>query len=234
MHGAVLSSNDQKILGALFDPESSIEQPHAIIDDTRTSLPGIPSQQLQALRDQEANIIKPLNLQDPAPEAVHHAIESLDTLIAANPDYAPAYTNRAEARRLLLPQRDYSGPADRTIVECILADLSKAISLVSPPSPSTPVSIFQSQLLSSAYTHRAYLLHMMTKSGNLASLPDSLQRNGKEALEDMASRDFYQGGMYGDEGAKHMSVTTNPYAKMCGAIVKEAMKEEIGQSVQFT
>ena len=48
-----------------------------------------------------------------------------------------------------------------------------------------------------------------------------------EALEQMASRDFFFGGRYGDRKAREMSVKTNPYAKMCGAIVKEALRKEL-------
>jgi hypothetical protein len=43
----------------------------------------------------------------------------------------------------------------------------------------------------------------------------------------MASRDFFVGGRYGNKIAQQMSVQTNPYAKMCGAIVKEAMRKEM-------
>jgi len=34
------------------------------------------------------------------------------------------------------------------------------------------------------------------------------------------------GGRYGNEMARAMSVATNPYAKLCGGIVKEAMRAE--------
>lgn len=228
-----LTGNDQRVLDALFDPESSLSQPGAIINDTSTSLPQFTPDQLQALRDVEAEIIRPLNSETPSTQTVHEAISQLDNLISTSPAYSPAYTNRAQARRLLLAERDYTSTSDATVIELILADLSKAITLASPASPSVPVSAFQAQLLSSAHTHRAYLVHMITKSGDLESLPETLRRNGIEPLEDMASHDFYLGGMYGDEKAKQMSVATNPYAKMCGAIVKEAMKDEIGKSVTF-
>lgn len=34
------------------------------------------------------------------------------------------------------------------------------------------------------------------------------------------------GGKYGNRAARELGIRTNPYAKMCGAIVKEAMKRE--------
>ena len=47
-----------------------------------------------------------------------------------------------------------------------------------------------------------------------------------EELEEKSSRDFFLGGRYGNEVSKAMAVHTNPYAKMCGSIVKEAMRKE--------
>ena len=48
-----------------------------------------------------------------------------------------------------------------------------------------------------------------------------------DALEEMASYDFTLGGRYGNPVAKELAVRTNPYAKMCGAIVRDAMRAEI-------
>lgn len=49
---------------------------------------------------------------------------------------------------------------------------------------------------------------------------------GKTELEEAASKDFSGAARFGDEVAREMSVRTNPYAKMCGAIVRNALKEE--------
>jgi hypothetical protein len=35
------------------------------------------------------------------------------------------------------------------------------------------------------------------------------------------------GGRYGNELAREMAVRTNPYAKLCGGIVKGALMEEV-------
>jgi len=58
-------------------------------------------------------------------------------------------------------------------------------------------------------------------------LPSHLQHLDADQLEELASHDFQDGGKFGNEVARQMAVMTNPYAKMCGAIVKEAMKKEI-------
>jgi hypothetical protein len=43
-------------------------------------------------------------------------------------------------------------------------------------------------------------------------------------LEEASARDFFMGGRYGNEIGKAMVVHTNPYAKMCGNIVKEVAR----------
>jgi hypothetical protein len=47
-------------------------------------------------------------------------------------------------------------------------------------------------------------------------------------FEEHASRDFAMGGRYGNEIAKGLAVSTNPTAKLCGQMVREAMKKEYG------
>ncbi len=44
--------------------------------------------------------------------------------------------------------------------------------------------------------------------------------------EENASRDFMVGGRYGNEIAKALAVAANPTAKLCGEMVREAMKKE--------
>lgn len=57
-------------------------------------------------------------------------------------------------------------------------------------------------------------------------LPKDIANRSKSELEDMASKQFSKAAWYGDPVAREMSVRTNPYAKMCGAIVREAIEEE--------
>lgn len=47
-------------------------------------------------------------------------------------------------------------------------------------------------------------------------------------FEEEASRDFIVGGRFGNEIAKALAVASNPTAKLCGEMVKEAMKNEYG------
>lgn len=121
----------------------------------------------------------------------------------------------------------------------------------------TQVSKHEASVLSKAYTQRAWLLWKLAKASPTdaapASSPDAERRkpanddfltvqdpSSKQGqfpaqllglschdLEEMASRDFAMGGLYGDESARSMAVKTSPYAKLCEAIVKEAMKEDM-------
>ena len=45
-------------------------------------------------------------------------------------------------------------------------------------------------------------------------------------FEENASKDFMLGGRYGNEIARNLAVGTNPVAKLCGEMVREAMRKE--------
>ena len=47
-------------------------------------------------------------------------------------------------------------------------------------------------------------------------------------FEEHASRDFVMGGRYGNEIARALAVSANPTAKLCGEMVREAMRKEYG------
>jgi len=220
-HTAALSAHDSHVLEALFDPELSLSAKGPQIDTSIQTLPHVTESTLQHLRIAEADILRPLNADDPSTEAIRGALHSIDKLVDENPSYASAYVNRAQTNRLLLDRGEAGNVS--TLTNSVLSDLSKAIKLATPTSPTAPVSGAQAKLLSTAHTHRAYLLHKLAQAEPQG--PQDLET--KEQLEDMASQDFFLGGRYGDKVAQQMSVFTNPYAKMCGAIVKEALREEM-------
>lgn len=87
--------------------------------------------------------------------------------------------------------------------------------------------------LSMAHTQRAALYHhtskMLAKGGEVDVAEDRKEaRWQKLDFEGAASLDFAMGGRYGNEIAKGLAVSTNPTAKLCGQIVREAMKKEYG------
>lgn len=62
-------------------------------------------------------------------------------------------------------------------------------------------------------------------------LPLELQGLDHDAVEAFARRDLETAGRYGDEGARDLAVRLNPYAKLCGNVVREAMRGEMGGGV---
>ncbi|KAL4895199.1 hypothetical protein BDV59DRAFT_174634 [Aspergillus ambiguus] len=235
-----LTSNDSAVLQALFDAESSPSSAVTI----NPSLPPFPAHleispaEYETLKSRELAIVRTLQPSHVAKDVVQSAVKELDSLINEHPLYPPAYANRAQALRMLmdLPSDESSTgqsdsderlfePDNAKVLSDLLSDLGQAISLATPRSPADPVSSVQARILADSHTHRGYLLLKAAKKKDLSV--KKLQKVGADQLEEMASRDFFFGGRYGNQVAQQLAVQTNPYAKMCGAIVKEAMRKEL-------
>lgn len=221
-----LSFNDNAVLGALFDPESSLSNSTQVDD----SLPSdVDIKQLQHIQERERRALLPLNEESPAPKTVQNTIAELDGIISEHPKYASAYNNRAQTRRMLYAIEDLHRQIEQ--LRLILNDLAHAIQLATPANPLEPVPVLNAKVLASAHTHRGYLLYSASKSEELAnavtSATDNLRSLDRDGLEEMASREFGLGGRYGNDTARQLAVRTNPYAKLCGSIVKEAMQKEV-------
>lgn len=181
-------------------------------------------------------------------EEYRGCIKNLDDLIERYPDYASARNNRAQALRRLygdamlfadgspLPQALIRMAEDAERVQAaqtVLSDLDRSIALLSPSHPKASLSPQAAKTLSMAHTQRAAIYHMTSKllaSGRTISVEQSRREASwtKLEFEEAASRDFALGGRYGNEIAKGLAVSTNPTAKLCGQIVREAMKKEYG------
>ncbi|KAI1364681.1 hypothetical protein F5Y08DRAFT_203348 [Xylaria arbuscula] len=173
-------------------------------------------------------------------------VHDLGDLISENPRYGSARNNRAQAlRRLygdtmaLLGQHDPKAllqdvGADEMSQAALttLSDLDEAISLLTPKSPFAPISPIAGKALSQAHTQRAALYYMTSKSirpnDTVCLGGRKEERWTKLDFESAASRDFALGGRYGNEIAKGLAVSTNPTAKLCGQIVRQAMQKEYG------
>ena len=125
------------------------------------------------------------------------ALPVFDSLLESHPLYASGYNNRAQLRRLL----------GHSAAE-VLADLDKAIELAQPAGKLEPISPLQSKVLSAAWTQKGGLLL-------------------KDAKEEDAVKAFSEGARFGGTVAREMTVRLNPYARLCGSIVKEAMRKEM-------
>jgi hypothetical protein len=230
-----LTANDAAVLSALFNPESSSSSSISITK-TASGHPHIPDSTLPDLQAQELSAIQSIDSETPSQCSIETAISSLSNLITEHPQYAPAYLNRAQATRLLIGTATDSEaalflPQTHHQTSSILTDLTTAIYLATPSSPAAPLSDLQASLLSKAHTHRGYLLlkasqAVINQADSGSALPAELAGRTSEQLEELASQDFFTGGRYGNEIARELSVRTNPYAKMCGVIVREAMRRE--------
>lgn len=85
-----------------------------------------------------------------------------------------------------------------------------------------------------AHTQRAalYLKTARLMLSRSLDIDGTLEESKWERLdfEGAASRDLAFGGRYGNPIAKGLAVSVNPTAKLCGQIVREAMKKEYGPS----
>ncbi|KAI8943771.1 hypothetical protein NX059_001746 [Plenodomus lindquistii] len=224
-----LSANDKRILDALFDPEtlpSSVARSKdaAAIDPSLPSHPTIPTPQLSTLETQQNDIVRQVSSTSSI-SSIDAAIAQLDRTIAAWPTYSSAYVNRAMLRRLRIeasltpPAHIFSAPEED--IEALFTDLTRAIHTSLPSaSPNAPISPYQARILRTAYSHRAFLYLKAVEKET------PLKGQSKTDLEELASKDFAAAARFGDEVAREMSVRTNPYAKMCGAIVRNALREE--------
>lgn len=230
-----LSTNDAAVLSQIFDPESLPQAP-LNIDRSLLPFPNIAHSTLTQLQSTELLAIRAAESND-----FSKAISLLSDLIASHPTYPSAYNNRAQVYRISVSSDPISmdnlhSPTRSSDVKHAYDDLSKAISLASPATPSDALSQRQANLLANAYTQRGTIAFVTGKyishEENVIDGLDDVEKRQKERemWEQKASRDFYWGGRYGNEVAKAMAVHTNPYAKMCGNIVKEAMKKEMEES----
>jgi hypothetical protein len=111
-------------------------------------------------------------------------------------------------------------------------DLCTSIRLELPEQPSSKVCEFQARVLRAGYAQRGYLTWKAAKrakngSENTNNLPEELRRLTQSEMEDRARTDLELAGRYGDQEAMKMAVSANPYARLCGNIVQEAMRVEI-------
>jgi hypothetical protein len=191
---------------------------------------------------------------DPAEPSKSSIVTDYDTcttklqdLITRYPTYASAYNNHAQALRrkfgesiLLQTSQPLPGLVSTASTDpeelnkearIILHDLDTAITLLKPRTPYDPISPQAAKTLAQAYTQRGVLYHITAKHMTNTD-PDARVRIGQtwtvHDLEEMASRDFTLGGRFGNGLAKALAVATNPTAKLCGSIVREAMKKEFG------
>ncbi|KAF7890372.1 hypothetical protein EAF00_008687 [Botryotinia globosa] len=241
----------------LLIDDSLPKDPHIIDLSTYQEIVQRERDIILSMQDVELQMAGLKPLAGPLPLSQYHAcLQSLNDLIEEYPNYGSARNNRAQALRrmygdLMLVKRssskgsgsDVNEPLDTEASEPTiklasfntLSDLDKAISLLAPKTPWASISPQAAKTLSQALTQRGALYHLSAKQ--LSSDPESsvrIDERRREAkwktmeFEEAASRDFMTGGRYGSEIAKALAVSANPTAKLCGNMVRQAMKREMG------
>jgi hypothetical protein len=172
-------------------------------------------------------------------------LSELDDLIRDHPNYASARNNHAQALRRLYGDgmlvegattqclhQDATAAERKSAAAITLEDLDASLRLLTPSRWSIALSPQVAKTLSMAFTQRAALYHATAKlrSSHRLSVPDGRREAGWSTndFEEAAARDFAMGGKFGSEIARGLAVSVNPTAKLCGQMVREAMKREYG------
>ncbi|KAL7623949.1 hypothetical protein AAE478_005506 [Parahypoxylon ruwenzoriense] len=252
-----LSRRDFNVLEKIKDPESN-PLAAVIVDATLPKDPNITDTSVyDRISQKERDIVlamQHLEMQlaglkptssDPLGE-YRQCVLRLGELILEYPNYASARNNRAQALRRLygdtvLLSGEYGSrgvlsdvdDSERSrAAEMALSDLDRAITLLTPKTLFASISPQAGKTLSLAHTQRAAIYHMTAKSfqaGHVANISGRKETAwAKIDFEEAASSDFALGGRYGNDIAKGLAVSTNPTAKLCGQMVREAMKKEYG------
>ncbi|KAF3011994.1 hypothetical protein E8E14_002344 [Neopestalotiopsis sp. 37M] len=261
MDAITLSRRDENVLEKMKDPESDPAM-SIMVDSTLPKDPNITESSIyervskrekeivlsmQQLEMQLAGMRVSQSVHDPVQEYTA-CVSRLGELISEFPRYASARNNRAQALRRLYGDKLVSKVSDTQALKqdasdeeraqaaiTLLGDLDEAISLLTPKSVFGSISPVAGRTLSLAHTQRGAIYHMTAKSAS-AERQDLGERRefGWSAVdfETAASRDFALGGRYGNDVAKGLAVATNPTAKLCGQIVREAMKKEYGPAFE--
>ncbi|KAF4338831.1 hypothetical protein FBEOM_7254 [Fusarium beomiforme] len=262
MTSVCLSKHDINILEKIKDPESN-PYAGIVLDSSLPRDPNITNATVyERVVEKEREIIRSIqsletqlkSLESEEAKAVavqgyQQSLSAVEGMIAEYPNYASARNNRVQILRrlygdamLLSDTKDNSAPLiespDQTerkkAVITALSDIETSIALLTPSSPTMPLSPQAARTLSMAHTQRAalYLKTARLLLSRSLDIDESLQESkwGRLDYEDAASRDLAFGGRYGNPIAKGLAVSVNPTAKLCGQIVREAMKKEYGPS----
>jgi hypothetical protein len=252
-----LSRNDMNVLGRIKDPGADptsmvVTDPSLPRDPHITDAPvyervagrerkiilGIQQAELQAAGNHS-------NSTENLLACYQERLSKLDKLIREHPNYASARNNRVQVFRRLYGDgiliegaaieclhRDATAEERKEAAATALGDLETSLRLLSPVTPAIPLSPQVTNTLSLAYTQRAAIYHTTAKlaASHRLSAPEGRHEANWSTLdfEEAAARDFAMGAKFGNEIARGLAVSVNPTAKLCGQMVREAIKREYG------
>ncbi|KAA8917340.1 hypothetical protein TRICI_000514 [Trichomonascus ciferrii] len=211
--GTDLSVKDQRVLSAIFGGGEEVSNndgnPRVLVD---VSLP--PDRHVSDLERVEEHVRREKEAIRLVEEKKEYALarQVFDEIIADDPMYASAYNNRAQLLRMTKQTDDTE----------VMGDLQRAIELAQPEANDDReirVSKMQGTILCQAYTQLG---------GIYLALAEKAKADGKDywGLEEKASQSLFYAGMFGNETARALAAKVNPYAKLCGNMVKEALERE--------
>jgi tetratricopeptide (TPR) repeat protein len=217
MTDKTLSKRDGNVLTILFNAEA---QPYREQGET-INLPEPSSQAQQSGERAEEEAAGELRAIQLAEEGLLDEAERLltETIEKYPKGRLTLWNNRAQIRRL-------AGNVDGA-----LSDLTRVVNTQPTANRSNLPPYDITRALSDAYVHRATIYLLLARSLQSdpahASIPKSVNVQNSETLEEWASRDFALAAKYGNRVGRVMAALTNPFAKMCGTIVRTALEAEM-------
>lgn len=231
-----LSAHDSSVLNAIFGGEhgainfsSNKPQQSVIVNVELTPDPHLPEHLVEQLVLREKALIKELDEQSATTLVDSDQLRKMELaftqIIEEQPLYASAYNNRAQVVRMQLLNCADSPSERAALYPKVLEDLQKAVDYALPDGNKNQqviVSKMQANILKSAYSQMGATYTAMSEDESYLKTADVKQWD----LEEKASSAFFSAGEFGDEIARAMATRVNPYAKLCGNIVQEALARE--------
>ncbi|KAG5355690.1 hypothetical protein CJU89_5395 [Yarrowia sp. B02] len=205
-----LSTHDQVVLSKILNPGGLEEPTQAQHNRIQVNAYLPPDQNVsvelvEKFVEVEKTVIASVD-KDDSVENVRKAIEQLKEIVVEAPKYASVYNNLSQLERIL-------GQKGETVSRQEIVDnLQRAIKLAGPDQ--LIISKMQATVLQQAYAQLGQI-YMENRDDD-----DSW------ADEEKASECFRRAGEYGNKIAAELAVKVNPYARLCGNIVREALIEE--------
>ncbi|KAG5367891.1 hypothetical protein CJU90_0069 [Yarrowia sp. C11] len=207
-----LSTHDQVVLSKILNP-GELEEPTQAQQkriQVNTYLPPdqhVSVELVEKFVEIEKTVIESVD-KDDSVNNVKRAIEQLKEIIVEAPKYASVYNNLAQLERILGQKGENSASKQE-----IVSNLERAIKLAGPDQ--LIISKMQATVLQQAYAQLGQI-YMESRNDTEDSWGD----------EEKASECFRRAGEYGNKIAAELAVKVNPYARLCGNIVREALIEE--------
>ncbi|CAN6674427.1 hypothetical protein TRVA0_053S00694 [Trichomonascus vanleenenianus] len=215
-----LSRKDQHVLSAIFATGEEEQSPRNEQIKVDMELPPDGHvADIEPLVAEEKRIIRMVEAQAD-PEWYFKALSAFNQIIAREPHYASAYNNRAQLRRL-------ETPSSADTRDAIISDLKRAISLAqAEPSADGVITVskMQGSILSQAYAQLGAIYLTMAEETKHSEDAEAEARRWE--IEENASSSLFYAGLFGNELARAVATKVNPYAKLCGNMVREAMIAE--------